>query len=445
MAESVEHIVNLPNSTVETFGCVQNFIYTGNLYDAKAGVNIPDYPLLMEIWKLATELKMAPLRSAVLAVMAERRQLTQSIPGTDLLKQAWKETEEGSGLRKMLIEWAAEHMRGSPDVRNTFAKSLPQEILSELVIVMSDLPNTPTIVPRAINKHYLNNQNEAEYESPYAQPPQKRPRKSEAATAPNGDDTFEVKHTVKKPSRKSEPVTRKPAKFHGRTTNNSASSSAPAQFANDSDRDLAFCRDLITRMLSGPGFWTRLVGHFKDPVDPVAHNAPNYFSVVKRPMDLKQIKAKMDRNEYASSAEFEADVRLIFQNCYEYWTQSDQVFKDFVELMGCVSYFHLDGFCMALGVFAEFISKTQSPDIKTFLSSICNMSWKTMNIRSSNDRNILIQKYPWFDLPHFPAFDVTVSSSVISHLPKLDNNIKNMKTLFSKLRSNSSEWNEVLQ
>ncbi|EPE31399.1 Bromodomain-containing protein [Glarea lozoyensis ATCC 20868] len=326
--ESVEHIVNLPNSTVETFGCVQNFIYTGNLYDAKAGVNIPDYPLLMEIWKLATELKMAPLRSAVLAVMAERRQLTQSIPGTDLLKQAWKETEEGSGLRKMLIEWAAEHMRGSPDVRNTFAKSLPQEILSELVIVMSDLPNTPTIVPRAINKHYLNNQNEAEYESPYAQPPQKRPRKSEAATAPNGDDTFEVKHTVKKPSRKSEPVTRKPAKFHGRTTNNSASSSAPAQFANDSDRDLAFCRDLITRMLSGPGFWTRLVGHFKDPVDPVAHNAPNYFSVVKRPMDLKQIKAKMDRNEYASSAEFEADVRLIFQNCYEYWTQSDQVFKD---------------------------------------------------------------------------------------------------------------------
>jgi hypothetical protein len=107
--EKVELIVHLPNSTVETFGCLQNFIYTGDLYDSKAGVEIPDYPLLMDIWKLATELKMAPLRTSVLAVMAERRRLTQSIPGTDLLKQAWKETEEGSGLRKMLIGWAAEH------------------------------------------------------------------------------------------------------------------------------------------------------------------------------------------------------------------------------------------------------------------------------------------------------------------------------------------------
>jgi hypothetical protein len=107
----IELIVHLPNSTVETFGCLQNFIFTNNLYDASGGVEIPDYPLLMDIWKLATELKMAPLRDSVLAVMAERRQLTQSIPGTDLLKQAWKETEEGSGLRKMLIEWAAEHSK----------------------------------------------------------------------------------------------------------------------------------------------------------------------------------------------------------------------------------------------------------------------------------------------------------------------------------------------
>jgi hypothetical protein len=223
-------------------------------------------------------------------------------------------------------------VRGSPDVRNTFAKSLPQEILSELVIVMSELPNTPTFAPRAINKHYLNHQTEAEYESPYSQPPhsqpsQKRPRKSEGEPF-NGDDTLEVKHSIKKPSRKSEPVLRKPSKAHGRMTNNPASSSAPAHFSNDPDRDLAFCRDLITRMLSGPGFWTRLVGPFKDPVDPVTHNAPNYFAVVKHPMDLKQIKGKMDRNEYATSADFEADVRLIFQNCYEYWTPEDQVFRD---------------------------------------------------------------------------------------------------------------------
>ena len=63
----------------------------------------------MGIWKLATRLRMAPLRVAVLDAMAERRQLTSHIPGTPLLIQAWQETEEGSGLRKMLIGWAAEH------------------------------------------------------------------------------------------------------------------------------------------------------------------------------------------------------------------------------------------------------------------------------------------------------------------------------------------------
>lgn len=54
---------------------------------------------------------MAPLRISVLDVMNERRQQTASIPGTHLLIQAWKETEEGSGLRTMLITWAAEHSK----------------------------------------------------------------------------------------------------------------------------------------------------------------------------------------------------------------------------------------------------------------------------------------------------------------------------------------------
>jgi hypothetical protein len=63
----------------------------------------------MGVWKLATQLQMAPLRVAVLNTMAERRQLTSNIPGTSLMIQAWNQTEDGSGLRKMLIGWAAEH------------------------------------------------------------------------------------------------------------------------------------------------------------------------------------------------------------------------------------------------------------------------------------------------------------------------------------------------
>jgi hypothetical protein len=87
----------------------------------------------MGVWKLATFLRMAPLRVAVLDVMAERRQLTSHIPGTPLLIQAWQETEEGSGLRRMLIGWAAEHsmfihntMMSLADMRSARLPRYPQ-------------------------------------------------------------------------------------------------------------------------------------------------------------------------------------------------------------------------------------------------------------------------------------------------------------------------------
>ncbi|PHH85992.1 hypothetical protein CDD83_10899 [Cordyceps sp. RAO-2017] len=86
---------------------------------------------------------------------------------------------------------------------------------------------------------------------------------------------------------------------------------------------LEFCSDLLNRMLSGPGFWTRLVGPFKDPVEPVEDGVPDYLDKIKRPMDLSTIKAKMDRHEYAGEDEFLADVRQIFDNCFTYWNKGD--------------------------------------------------------------------------------------------------------------------------
>lgn len=63
------------------------------------------------------------------------------------------------------------------------------------------------------------------------------------------------------------------------------------------------------------------MGPFKDPVDPAGDGVPDYLDKVKRPMDLGTIKAKMDRNEYADEDEFLADMRLIFDNCFTYWTK----------------------------------------------------------------------------------------------------------------------------
>ncbi|KAJ1680356.1 hypothetical protein EV182_000138 [Spiromyces aspiralis] len=57
---------------------------------------------------------------------------------------------------------------------------------------------------------------------------------------------------------------------------------------------------------------------FLQPVDWVALNIPDYPQVIKNPMDISTIKRKLDAGEYQTSNIFEADVRLMFQNCYTY-------------------------------------------------------------------------------------------------------------------------------
>lgn len=107
--QKLEAVVSLPEYSSAAFGCFQSFIYTGKIYDGELGQDIPDYNLLLNVWKLATHLEMPPLRVAVLSAMAERRVATSKIPGVALFVQAWDDTEEGSGLRMMMIGWAAEH------------------------------------------------------------------------------------------------------------------------------------------------------------------------------------------------------------------------------------------------------------------------------------------------------------------------------------------------
>ena len=54
------------------------------------------------------------------------------------------------------------------------------------------------------------------------------------------------------------------------------------------------------------------------PVDPVALNIPDYFDVIKQPMDLGTIRKKLDTGMYNRTDQFESDVRLVFSNCYTY-------------------------------------------------------------------------------------------------------------------------------
>lgn len=44
----------------------------------------------------------------------------------------------------------------------------------------------------------------------------------------------------------------------------------------------------------------------------------DYHDIIKKPMDLGTVKMKLNKREYRTAADFAADVRLIFTNCYKY-------------------------------------------------------------------------------------------------------------------------------
>eukprot|EP00252_Welwitschia_mirabilis_P007044 TRINITY_DN1806_c0_g1_i8.p1 TRINITY_DN1806_c0_g1~~TRINITY_DN1806_c0_g1_i8.p1 ORF type:complete len:760 (-),score=131.86 TRINITY_DN1806_c0_g1_i8:839-3118(-) len=57
---------------------------------------------------------------------------------------------------------------------------------------------------------------------------------------------------------------------------------------------------------------------FNEPVDPVKLLIPDYFTIIKHPMDLGTIRRKLDEGSYTSILEFAADVRLTFDNAKTY-------------------------------------------------------------------------------------------------------------------------------
>ncbi|XP_057767437.1 transcription factor GTE10-like [Salvia miltiorrhiza] len=69
------------------------------------------------------------------------------------------------------------------------------------------------------------------------------------------------------------------------------------------------CETLLNRLMLQPHAWI-----FNKPVDVVAHKVPDYYDIIKHPMDLGTVKSKLLSNQYSTPIEFAADVRLTFKN-----------------------------------------------------------------------------------------------------------------------------------
>ncbi|NXQ45674.1 BRDT protein, partial [Catharus fuscescens] len=64
---------------------------------------------------------------------------------------------------------------------------------------------------------------------------------------------------------------------------------------------------------------------FHQPVDAAALNLPDYYTIVKKPMDLGTIKKRLEHNYYTKAAECIEDFKTMFWNCYMYNKPGDDI------------------------------------------------------------------------------------------------------------------------
>lgn len=244
--EELEIIDELPNCAVEVFAFTQNFMYTGSVIPDED--TMPSYEILVGVWKLGHELDIDGLCNQTLEAMVEVRRATGRIPAAPLLVQVWKDTPEGCSIRKLLLGWAAEYMHTSIS-KAEFAKSLPQDVLSELVVAMVPSDTSPLVQlggpPGNLNPahaprkqvHYLDQEEEEEFEQAY---PVKKPRRPDPL--PLSSATKAAVRKAKSSVSATKPVPRR---------RSNAAVSGDHEYTVE--QKLYFCQDLLTRMLSGPG------------------------------------------------------------------------------------------------------------------------------------------------------------------------------------------------
>ncbi|KAL8561590.1 hypothetical protein ACOMHN_024826 [Nucella lapillus] len=66
---------------------------------------------------------------------------------------------------------------------------------------------------------------------------------------------------------------------------------------------------------------------FREPVDPVVLSIPDYYDIIKKPMDLGSIKRKLDTGQYNNPWEYVNDVWLMFDNAWLYNKKTSRVYK----------------------------------------------------------------------------------------------------------------------
>ena len=84
----------------------------------------------------------------------------------------------------------------------------------------------------------------------------------------------------------------------------------------------ARCMEILKPLQNHQNGWV-----FNVPVDPVELNLPDYFEVIKRPMDLGTVQRRLDSGNFHSLEDFVSDVNLTFDNAMTYNQEGSVVYN----------------------------------------------------------------------------------------------------------------------
>ncbi|KAF5352665.1 hypothetical protein D9756_005839 [Leucocoprinus leucothites] len=100
-----------------------------------------------------------------------------------------------------------------------------------------------------------------------------------------------------------------------------------AQSSGMNLNDLKACRNALKKLQANKH---ALI--FNQPVDPIRDNAPRYFDIIKEPMDMRTMGAKLDAGMYKDRFAFQADFRLMISNAKLYNTVGSYAHNEAIAL-----------------------------------------------------------------------------------------------------------------
>ncbi|KAF2689470.1 Bromodomain-containing protein [Lentithecium fluviatile CBS 122367] len=90
-------------------------------------------------------------------------------------------------------------------------------------------------------------------------------------------------------------------------------------------QELKFCESVVAEIMKPK--YAKFSYPFLAPVDPVALNIPSYLKIIKNPKDFGTIEKDLKAGAYQSAKDFYKDANLVFQNCYKFNIEGDEVHK----------------------------------------------------------------------------------------------------------------------